>query len=96
MGNMEEWDMQSKRDGLIPIGEALADLGGPVQAIRKTLPPARRGFTVADQVNQLVTASEADPRSRLHGADDGAVLLPRTIPATGFSTSAPTAPTSSS
>ena len=53
--------MQSKRDGLIPIGEALADLPGPVKALGKTPPPARRGFTVADQVNQLVGASEADP-----------------------------------
>ena len=42
-----------RRDGLIPIGEALADLPGPVQALRKTPPPAQRGFTVADQVNQL-------------------------------------------
>ena len=25
--------MQSKQDGLIPIGEALADLPGPVQAL---------------------------------------------------------------
>ena len=53
--------MQSKQDGLVPIGEALADLGGPVQALRETPPPARRGFTLADQVNQLVGASEADP-----------------------------------
>ena len=53
--------MQRQRDGLVPIGEALADLPGPVQAIRKTPPPARRGFTRADQVNQLVSASEADP-----------------------------------
>ena len=53
--------MQSKQDGLIPIGEVLADLPGPIQAIRKTPPPARRGFTLADQVNQLVGASEADP-----------------------------------
>ena len=44
---------QRRRDGLIPIGEALADLPGPVQALRKTPPPAQRGFTVADQVNQL-------------------------------------------
>ena len=34
--------MQRKRDGVIPIGEALADLPGPIQAIRKTPPPARR------------------------------------------------------
>ena len=53
--------MQRKQGGLVPIGEALADLPGPVQALRKTPPPARRGFTVADQVNQLVSASEADP-----------------------------------
>ena len=26
--------MQSKQDGLVPIGEALADLGGPVAALR--------------------------------------------------------------
>ena len=53
--------MERKQDGLVPIGEALADLDGPVQAIRKTPPPARRSFTVADQVHQLVSASEADP-----------------------------------
>ena len=41
--------MERNRDGLVPIAEALADLPGPVQAIRKTPPPARRGFTVADQ-----------------------------------------------
>ena len=40
--------MAPKRDGLVPIASALADLPGPVQAIRKTPPPARRGFTVAD------------------------------------------------
>ena len=49
--------MQSKRDGLIPIGEALADLGGSVQALRETPPPAQRGFTLADQVNELVSAA---------------------------------------
>ena len=46
--------MQSKRDGLVPIGEVVSDLGGPVQAIRKTPPPAQRAFTRFDQVNQLV------------------------------------------
>ena len=53
--------MQRQRNGLVPIGDALSDLGGPVQALRETPPPARRGFTVADQVHQLVSASEADP-----------------------------------
>ena len=44
--------MKREDDGLVPIGEALADLPGPVKALRKTPPPARRGFTLADQVNQ--------------------------------------------
>ena len=43
--------MQSKRDGLIPIGEALDDLPGPVQELRETPPSAWRYFTRADQVN---------------------------------------------
>ena len=30
--------MQRKRNGLVPIGEALADLPGSVQAIRAALP----------------------------------------------------------
>ena len=53
--------MARKQGDLIPVGEALADLGGPVQALRDAWPQARRGFTRADQVNQLVSASEADP-----------------------------------
>ena len=54
--------MQRERDGLVPIGEALADLGGPVQAIREATPQALHHFSRFDQVNQLVSASEADPR----------------------------------
>ena len=53
--------MQSKRDGLIPVGEVIADLPGPVQAIREASPQALHHFTHADQVNQLVSAREADP-----------------------------------
>ena len=30
--------MQRKRGELVPIGEALADLGGPVKAIREASP----------------------------------------------------------
>ena len=48
--------MQQRKDSLIPIDEALSGLGGPVQAIRETRPPARRVFTQADQVHQLVSA----------------------------------------
>ena len=53
--------MQRKRGELVPVAEVFSDLPGPVKALRKTPPPARRGFTQADQVNQLVEASEADP-----------------------------------
>ena len=37
--------MQRQRGELVPIGEALADLPGPIQALRETPPPARRGFS---------------------------------------------------
>ena len=49
--------MQRKRNGLVPIGEAFSDLGGPVQALRETPPPARRGFTRFDQVNGVPTVT---------------------------------------
>ena len=54
--------MQRRRGGLVPISEALDDLPGPDQALHPP-PKARRSFTMADQVNQLVGASEADPGS---------------------------------
>ena len=52
--------MQRKRGELVPIGEVFSDLGGPVKAIREASPQARHHFTQADQVNQLVGASEAE------------------------------------
>ena len=51
--------MQRKR-GLVPIGDAVYGLDD-VPAIRNDSPQARHHFTVADQVDQLVSASEADP-----------------------------------
>ena len=72
--------MQRKRAGLVPIGEVFGSLDGPIQAIRKTLPPARRGFTVADQVNQLVGASEADPNLGFMGRTMPLCSLPRSNP----------------
>ena len=53
--------MQRKRGELVPIGDALSGMGGPVKAIRDATPQALHHFTQADQVNQLVGASEADP-----------------------------------
>ena len=48
--------MQRQRGELVPIGEVVGGLDGPVKAIRDDSPQARRGFTVADQVNQLAAA----------------------------------------
>ena len=72
--------MQRKRDGLVPIGEALADLGGPVKAIRDATPQAVHHFTQADQVNQLVTAREADPERGFMARMMALCSLPRTNP----------------
>ena len=72
--------MAHRRGELVPIAEALADLPGPVQALRKTPPPARRGFTVADQVNQLVSASEADADLGFMARLMALCSLPRTNP----------------
>ena len=72
--------MQRQRGELVPVAEALADLGGPVQALRETPPPARRGFTVADQVDQLVAASEADPDLGFMARTMALCSLPRTNP----------------
>ena len=47
--------MKRKRGELVPIGDAL----GPVKAIRDDSPQAWHSFTVADQVDLLVSAREA-------------------------------------
>ena len=72
--------MQRQRGELVPVAEVIADLPGPVQALRETPPPARLGFTVADQVNQLVGASEADPDPGFMARLMVLCSLPRTNP----------------
>ena len=72
--------MQRKRDGLVPIGEALADLGGPVKAIRDASPQALHHYTRFDQVNALVGASEADPDLGFMGRMMALCSLPRSNP----------------
>ena len=71
--------MQRQRGGLVPIGEALADLPGPVQEIRRDRPP-QRGFTLADQVDRLVWASEATPDRGFLGRTMALCSLPRSNP----------------
>ena len=64
--------MQRKRGELGPIGEALADLSGPLQA--------RHHFTRFDQVDQLVGASEANPERGFMARMMTLCSLPRTNP----------------
>ena len=72
--------MQRKRGDLVPIAEAFSDLLGPVKAIRDATPQARHHFTQADQVNLLVTASEADPDLGFMARMMALCSLPRTNP----------------
>ena len=55
-------------------------MGGPVKAIREATPQARHSFTVADQVNQLVSASEADPDRGFMARTMARCSLPRSNP----------------
>ena len=72
--------MERKRGGLVPIGEVFGGLDGPVKGIAKSSPQARRVFTQADQVNQLVRASEADPDLGFMGRTMALCSLPRSNP----------------
>ena len=72
--------MQRQRDELVPIAEVIADLSGPVQALREASPQARHHFTRFDQVNQLVSASEADPDLGFMARMMVLCSLPRTNP----------------
>ena len=53
--------MQRKRDELVSFGAVFSVLDGKVKEALQPLPQAKHHFTQADQVNQLVSASEADP-----------------------------------
>ena len=72
--------MARKRGELVPIGEALADLPSHVKAIREATPQALHHFTQADQVNQLVTAREADASLGFMARTMALCSLPRSNP----------------
>ena len=72
--------MQRQRGGSVPIGEVFGGLNGPVKALREATPQARHHFTQADQVNQLVGASEADPDLGFMARLLALCSLPRTNP----------------
>ena len=72
--------MQRQRGELVPIGEVIGGLGGPVKAIREASRQALHHFTQADQVNLLVNASEADPDLGFMARMMALCSLPRTNP----------------
>ena len=72
--------MKRKQSRLVPSGDSLSDLDGLVTAIPAASPPARRGFTRFDQVNQLVLAREADPDRGFMARMMALCSLPRTNP----------------
>ena len=73
--------MQRKRGELAPIGEVVTGLDDVlVPAIPSASPQTRHSFTVADQVNQLVAASEADPDRGFMARMMALCSLPRSNP----------------
>ena len=71
--------MTRKQNSLVPIDDAVSGLDD-VPAIRDDSPQARHSFTVADQVNQLVSASEADPDRGFMARMMALCSLPRSNP----------------
>ena len=73
--------MARKRDGVVPIGEVSGGLDGSVTTIRKaSSPQARHHYTLSDQVNQLVGASESDADLGFMARLMALCSLPRTNP----------------
>ena len=72
--------MQRQRGDLVPIGEVIGGLDGPVQALRAASPQALHHYSRFDQVNQLVSASEADPDLGFMARMMALCSLPRTNP----------------
>ena len=71
--------MQRQHGELVPIGDALSGTGGAVKALQPS-PQARHHFTQADQVNQLVSANEANPERGFMARMMVLCSLPRTNP----------------
>ena len=73
--------MQRQHGELVPIGEVVSGLDDVlVPAIPSASPQTRHSFTVADQVNQLVAASEADPDRGFMARMMALCSLPRSNP----------------
>ena len=74
-----------QRGELVPVGEVVSGQDdGLVLAIREATPQARHCFTVADQVNQLVSARFAGPDKSVYLIGKGETPLRRSITAERF------------
>ena len=69
---------------MVPIAEAIADLPGASLAIREAKPQALHHYTLSDQVNQLVGASEADAERGFMARMLVLCSLPRSNPGNRF------------
>ena len=72
--------MQRQRNELVSTGEAFSGLDEPVKKALQPTPQALNHFTRFDQVNQLVTAREADPDMGFMARLMALCSLPRTNP----------------
>ena len=72
--------MQRQRGEWVPIGEVVSELDVPLPAIRDATPQALHHFTLSDQVNALVGASEADADLGFMARLLALCSLPRTNP----------------
>ena len=72
--------MQRQRGSLVPVAEVVSGSNAPVAAIRDDSPQARHSFTLADQVHQLVGASETTPDRGFLGRTMALCSLPRSNP----------------
>ena len=65
---------------MVPIGDALSELGGPVKSIREATPRRSTTSPWPIKVNHLVGASEADPDLGFMGRTLALCSLPRSNP----------------
>ena len=72
--------MQRKSDGWTSIRGSFSGLDDPVKALREASPQAVRHFTLSDQFDQLVWASEADSEMGFMARVMALCSLPRTNP----------------
>ena len=85
--------MQRQHGELVPIGDALSELGGPVKSIRGNHAPGAAPLHPCRSGEPVGLGQRSGPGSWLPGANDGAfAACPEATPATGSNTSAVNGP----